>query len=48
MGHRIDVEHDDVDRDDRHCPACGTLMKPVGLRSGEIISRCPNCKQIAI
>jgi predicted RNA-binding Zn-ribbon protein involved in translation (DUF1610 family) len=36
------------DLDDRHCPSCGTLMKPVGLPSGEIISRCPKCRQIAI
>jgi uncharacterized C2H2 Zn-finger protein len=38
----------DRDLDDRHCPSCGTLMKPVGMPSGEIISRCPNCNQVAI
>ncbi|WP_162850866.1 hypothetical protein [Amnibacterium kyonggiense] len=37
-----------VDPEDRHCPACGTLMMPVGLPSGEIVSRCPRCRQIAI
>lgn len=39
---------DDVDLDDRHCPSCGTLMEPVGLPSGEVVSRCPRCRQIAI
>jgi hypothetical protein len=38
----------DRDPDDRHCPSCGTLMKPFGLPSGEIVGRCPNCHQIAI
>jgi len=45
------MTRDDVverDLDDRHCPSCGILMKPVGLPSGEIVSRCPNCRQIAI
>jgi hypothetical protein len=36
------------DPDDRHCPSCGTLMRPVGLPSGEIVARCPECRQIAI
>lgn len=39
---------DAVDPCDRHCPSCGTLMKPVGLPSGEIVSRCPACLQVAI
>jgi hypothetical protein len=40
---------DDPERDcDRHCPVCGTLMKPVGMPSGEIVSRCPECNQVAI
>lgn len=41
---------DDDERDpcDRQCPSCGTLMKPVGLPSGEIVSRCPRCNQVAI
>jgi ribosomal protein S27AE len=37
-----------IDPDDRHCPSCGTLMQPVGLPSGEIVSRCPRCRQVAI
>jgi uncharacterized C2H2 Zn-finger protein len=49
------VDGPDVDEDaqrdayeDRHCPSCGTLMRPVGLPSGEIVSRCPACGQMAI
>jgi uncharacterized C2H2 Zn-finger protein len=38
----------EVDPWDRHCPSCGALMKPVGLPSGEIVARCPECQQIAI
>ena len=48
MSDREDTDDDAVDLDDRHCPSCGTLMKPVGLPSGEIVSRCPGCNQIAI
>jgi hypothetical protein len=33
---------------DRHCPACGTMMKPLGLPSGEVVARCPECLQVAI
>jgi ribosomal protein S27AE len=39
---------DDDERGDRHCPSCGTLMMPVGMPSGEIVSRCPRCGQVAI
>lgn len=48
MGDRDDADHEDVDPDDRRCPVCRTLMQPVGLPSGEIVGRCPECGQVAI
>lgn len=44
----VHMDREDVDPDDRHCPICGTLMKPFGLPSGEVVSRCPGCQLIAI
>jgi hypothetical protein len=43
-----EVARDAIDPDDRHCPSCGVLMLPVGMPSGEIVSRCPQCQQFAI
>jgi uncharacterized C2H2 Zn-finger protein len=38
----------DGDCNDRGCPACGHVMSPIELRSGEIAYRCPACHQISI
>jgi ribosomal protein S27AE len=49
MVDECDADHEQKDVDeDRHCPSCGTLMLAVGLPSGEIVSRCPACGQMAI
>lgn len=39
---------DDDDWGGRGCPACGHVMSPIELRSGEIAYRCPDCHQVSI
>jgi ribosomal protein S27AE len=39
---------DEDERGARPCPSCGAGMLPIGLPSGEIVSRCPSCGQVAI